>query len=59
MQIDIDELMDAVESDEYIGFCRNCGAEHDGVEPDACKYPCDECGKNQVYGAETLLIMYG
>lgn len=37
------------------GFCIECGAEVDGVEPDARGYSCDECGAAAVYGAEELL----
>ncbi len=32
------------------GFCTDCGAEADGVEPDAEGYECESCG------AEDLLI---
>ncbi|HME02420.1 MAG TPA: hypothetical protein VKG38_05255 [Solirubrobacteraceae bacterium] len=39
------------------GFCIRCGAEAEGVEPDARRYECDSCGANGVYGAEELLIM--
>ncbi len=39
------------------GFCVKCGADADGVEPDARKYECEVCGKNGVYGAEELLLM--
>lgn len=39
------------------GICLECGAIADGVEPDACKYECDECGENQVYGVAELLMM--
>lgn len=38
------------------GFCIGCGHEHDPVEPDARRYKCDKCGRNQVYGAEEILI---
>jgi hypothetical protein len=37
------------------GFCIECGAEVDGVEPDARGYTCDECGAAAVYGACELL----
>jgi len=40
-----------------IGFCRVCGAEHDGIEPDARRYKCEICEMNFVYGAEELLMM--
>lgn len=38
------------------GFCVECGAETDGVEPDARKYECGACGAMAVYGAEELLF---
>lgn len=59
-KIDPDRLLEAAESDEYVGFCTSCGAERDSCEPDARKYECYECGAYEVYGAEELLIMgYG
>jgi Zn finger protein HypA/HybF involved in hydrogenase expression len=39
------------------GFCLACGAEAEGVEPDAQRYMCESCGECQVYGAEELVIM--
>ena len=39
------------------GICIVCGADVDGVEPDAVAYRCDACGDIGVYGAEELLIM--
>ena len=50
-------LQDAIDSDEYTGFCIGCGAETNGVEPDAERYACDECGSNLVYGAEKLILL--
>lgn len=41
----------------YIGLCRACGAEKEGVEGDAEKYVCEGCGLAHVYGAEQLAIM--
>ena len=38
------------------GFCAACGAEAEGVEPDARGYECEECGEPRVYGAEELLF---
>lgn len=43
-------------SEDYTGLCVNCGAEHSGIEPDARKYKCDDCGQYTVYGAEELMI---
>ena len=50
-----DRLEDAMHNDDA-GFCISCGAETDGVEPDASEYRCDECGEPKVYGAEELLL---
>ena len=58
MKIDIDRIIDAIESGEYIGFYTECGEETYGVESDARRYECDACGAEAVYGAEELLIMY-
>lgn len=59
MKIDLDRVMEAVEADDNIGFCTACGAEVDGVEPDARGYECEVCGKPKVFGAEELLMMIG
>ena len=52
-------LMAAVEADDNLGFCLACGAEHDGLEPDARRRTCEECGQPRVFGAEEILIMSG
>lgn len=56
-------VRDAVERRETVlddpGFCTDCGAEVDGVEPDAREYECEHCGEPSVYGAEELLMMLG
>ena len=39
------------------GFCIKCGADHDGIEPDARNYKCDACGELEVYGAAEVLEM--
>jgi hypothetical protein len=42
----------------YGGVCLRCGEiTYSGCEPDARRYPCDDCGKNGVYGVEEALIM--
>jgi hypothetical protein len=38
------------------GFCLACGAEAEGVEPDAEQYTCEICGEPAVYGAAEILI---
>ncbi len=48
-------IIAAIESGESIGFCTECGAERDGVEPDASGYKCEDCGQMAVQGAENLL----
>jgi hypothetical protein len=42
---------------ENPGLCIGCGADHDGIEPDAEENPCDTCGSYQVYGAEQLALL--
>jgi hypothetical protein len=43
-------------SDEGTGWCLACGTEAYGVEPDASKYTCEECGQPKVYGLEELAM---
>ena len=56
-KISYEVIEQAIESGEYIGYCLACGSEHEGIEPDAREYICDQCGERQVYGAEEILIM--
>ena len=57
---DIDRVIEAVQGDELVGFCLECGEERDGCEPDARGYECYACGAMRVMGAEELLLMgYG
>lgn len=51
----INELIDDGETDG-VGICLSCGAYHDGVEPDAEGYPCEECGEPTVMGFENLVL---
>lgn len=55
--IDTQDILDAVEADDNIGFCIECGEEHYYIEPDARKYECENCGARAVYGAQELLMM--
>ncbi len=55
--VSIDDVMEAVERDDNVGFCLKCGQEAMGVEPDARKYECESCGENAVYGASEILLM--
>ncbi len=50
------EDIEQAESD-MSGFCVKCGAERPNTEPDARKYPCEDCGKRAVYGAQELVLM--
>lgn len=59
MKIDTDALIEAIESEEYLGYCITCGEEQGGCEPDARNYKCESCNENTVFGAEELLIMQG
>jgi hypothetical protein len=54
--ININRVMDAISSDENVGFCTACGEERRQVEPDARMYTCDCCGEKAVFGAEELLL---
>lgn len=58
--IDRDELEAAVKDSLFgmgsAGFCKECGAQRDGCEPDARDYECYECGAMAVDGAEWLMI---
>lgn len=38
------------------GFCLSCGADADGVEPDARGYTCDVCGDDAVASAQFVLL---
>jgi predicted RNA-binding Zn-ribbon protein involved in translation (DUF1610 family) len=55
-EITLDQVMEAIESGDSVGFCIACGDEAYGVEPDARRYSCESCGEAQVYGAEELLM---
>jgi hypothetical protein len=57
MQITLTEEEYQNATEEYEGFCVACGESAYGVEPDARNYECESCGKNQVFGAEELLMM--
>lgn len=54
--ITADRVCDAVAADDNLGFCKACGEEAFGVEPDARTYTCESCGERQVFGAEELLF---
>lgn len=54
--IQISEAAYADLSENYGGFCVECGDRVYGVEPDARRYRCEACGANAVYGAEELLM---
>ena len=54
--ISVDDIVQAIQSGEYMGFCIACGLEHMEIEPDARRYPCESCGERAVYGAQELLF---
>ena len=58
--VTLDRVTEALErahsSLDNPGFCIRCGAEAEGVEPDARKYECESCGEPGVYGVEELLL---
>ena len=51
------DVTQACENDNATGWCVKCGAQADGIEPDARKYECESCGERQVYGCEELMLM--
>ncbi len=55
-----DRILAAVEAQTFgldnQGFCKACGADADGCEPDARGYTCEVCGQPAVYGAEEILL---
>lgn len=55
--IDRDELLEAAIEDDNSGFCRACENHQYGCEPDAMNYECEECGRNEVFGAAELVLM--
>jgi len=55
--ITADRIEAAIADDTDLGFCIACGADAEGIEPDARKYECEVCGERKVYGAEELAIM--
>jgi len=44
------DMIAVCDRDDNTGFCKACGKEVSGVEPDARNYECDACGKHQVFG---------
>ena len=52
----LDRAMEMSGEDNNEGICLTCGAETDGVEPDARAVPCGSCGAHNVYGAEAIII---
>jgi hypothetical protein len=61
VSINVDRVSEAVKrynsSLDNPGFCLECGAEVEGVEPDACEYECEVCGEPRVFGASEILMM--
>jgi len=57
MKIPTDELLQALEDDDNMGFCLACGESQPYCEPDAREYTCESCGRYTVYGAAEILIM--
>lgn len=42
---------------DIAGVCLNCHHVSYGVEPDAERYKCDNCGERRVFGMEAALMM--
>jgi predicted RNA-binding Zn-ribbon protein involved in translation (DUF1610 family) len=41
---------------EHAGMCFSCGELMYGVEPDAVRYKCEDCGHNRVFGLEYAVL---
>lgn len=54
--ITFERIRSAIAEDANLGFCKKCGNEQEGCEPDARNYECEECGAAEVFGAEELLL---
>jgi len=50
------QIENAIATKGNVCFCRACGAEQDGCEPDARRYRCETCGQLQVYGGDNLTL---
>ena len=59
--ITLDRVMDTIERRDMAldnpGFCLACGADAEGVEPDAQRVECEACGEPAVFGADEILLM--
>ena len=56
MAVPIEDIEEAIDTNQ--GWCTNCREfTNYGVEPDARRYECEECGENAVYGAEEAVMM--
>lgn len=53
-----DQVLAAVARDDNTGICVLCGQEQGNIEPDARKYPCENCERKSVFGAEDLLLHF-
>jgi len=57
MKVDLNTLMKAIDTNSSPGFCLQCACEAYNIDPDAERYPCEECGQRSVYGAEQILLL--
>jgi NADH pyrophosphatase NudC (nudix superfamily) len=53
----LNRALELVEEDSNTGICIKCGNKQ-CAEPDARNYECEECGANQVFGAEEIILMF-
>jgi len=56
-KVNFEQVMTAVSSGDYIGFCIKCGTKHMNIEPDARRYTCKKCNLPKVFGAQEILLM--
>jgi hypothetical protein len=53
----LSDVLSARDAEE--GFCLACGEWQGEVEPDARRMRCESCGRPEVCGAESLLLLDG
>jgi len=56
--LDAERVLEALENDELVGFCIECGEEHgELLESDARNVLCDSCGEHKVCGTGEILML--
>lgn len=54
--VTLGRVLEAVQADDLIGICIECGDESSPWEPDARKCTCESCGKDGIFGVDEMLL---